>query len=137
MVDNLSKEARSKNMSKIKSNNTQPEIIVRKFLFQKGLRYRVNDKRYPGKPDIVLPKYKTVVFINGCFWHYHGCKRSNIPKTNTEYWQKKIHSNIVRDLKNYDKLRDMEWKIIVIWECELTKKKRTYTLEKLYNTIVN
>ncbi|EGO5970816.1 very short patch repair endonuclease [Enterococcus faecalis] len=90
MVDKISKEARSKNMSQIKSKNTKPELLVRKFLYNRGLRYRINNKRYPGKPDIVLLKYKTVVFVNGCSWHHHGCKNSNILKTNTEFWLKKL-----------------------------------------------
>ena len=98
MMDVHSKETRSYNMSRIRSKNTKPEEIVRKHLFSLGFRYRKNDKRYPGTPDIVLPKYKTVIFINGCFWHGHsGCKYFVVPKSNTEFWQNKIAANIARD----------------------------------------
>lgn len=137
MTDKISKEARSKNMSKIKSKGTKPELIVRSFLFGKGLRYRINDKRYPGKPDLLFPKYKTVVFVNGCFWHKHGCKRSTIPKTNTEYWLKKINGNVSRDDKTYETLTELGWTVIVVWECELNLKKRKETLEKLYLQILS
>lgn len=110
---------------------------VQDYLFSRGLRFRVNDKRYPGKPDIVLPKFKTVVFVNGCFWHYHGCKKSSIPATNSEFWEKKINGNILRDKKNYDELKKMGWKIIIVWECELSKKRKEEILNNLYESIVN
>jgi DNA mismatch endonuclease (patch repair protein) len=101
-MDDLTTEQRHVNMSHIQSKNTKPEMIVRKYLFSKGFRYRVNDKRYPGHPDIVLPKYKTVIFINGCFWHQHpNCKYASIPKTNKEYWIPKLQKNVERDKLNY------------------------------------
>lgn len=123
MADNHSKEIRSYNMSRIRSKNSKPEIVVRKYLFDKGFRYRLNDKRYPGKPDIVLPKYKTVIFINGCFWHKHDCSRFVWPQSNTEYWHTKILGNVERDKKNYKCLEESGWRVIVIWECEITKEK--------------
>lgn len=122
MADTVSKEKRSEIMSKIRGKETSIEVIVRKFLFSKGFRYRKNDRRYPGSPDIVLPKYKIVIFIQGCFWHGHsGCKLYRIPKTQTEFWENKINRNIERDKSNITKLHNMGWKVIVIWECELRK----------------
>ena len=106
-------------MSRIHSTNTKPEEYVRKFLFSEGFRYRKNDKRYPGKPDIVLPKFHTVVFVNGCFWHAHDCNEGHIPKSNSSYWEKKLQNNVARDQKNYDLLKKDGWRIIVVWECEL------------------
>ena len=120
-------------MSKIKSKDTISEIIVRKFLFSKGFRYRLYDKRYPGKPDIVLPKYKTIIFIHGCFWHGHkDCKRSKLPKTKEMFWREKILNNIERDKKNINELVENGWNVIVIWECELSNKtKQNNRLNKL------
>ena len=136
-MDNHSKETRSYNMSRIRSTNTKPEEIVRKYLFFKGLRYRKNDKRYAGKPDIVLPKYKTVIFVNGCFWHGHnGCRYFVMPKSNTDYWKKKIKRNIERDCDNVSILESQGWKVLVIWECELKKDKRQATLDTLFNDII-
>ena len=136
-MDNHSKEIRSYNMSKIRSTDSKPEVIVRKYLFSKGLRYRKNVKELPGKPDIVLPKYKTVVFINGCFWHGHqGCKYFVVPKTNTEYWTKKISRNIDRDNETYIILQELGWNVLVVWECELKKDKVVSTLEYLYYNIL-
>ena len=136
MADNHSKEVRSYNMSRIKSANTKPEEIVCKYLFSRGLRYRKNDKRYAGKPDIVLPKYKTLVFINGCFWHGHtGCLDFIIPKTNQEYWIPKIERNKERDKVNKDTLINDGWQVIFVWECELKKQRREQRLELLYNEI--
>ena len=119
MSDNLTPEKRSWNMSRIHSTNTKPEEYVRKFLFSEGFRYRKNDKRYPGKPDIVLPKFHTVVFVNGCFWHAHDCNEGHITKSNSSYWEKKLQNNVARDQKNYDLLKKDGWRIIVVWECEL------------------
>ncbi|HAE43867.1 MAG TPA: very short patch repair endonuclease [Clostridiales bacterium] len=122
MVDKLTAEKRSEIMSKIKGKNTTIEIKVRKYLFSKGFRYRKNGKRYPGTPDLVLPKYKTAVFINGCFWHGHeNCKLYRLPKSNVEFWQKKIERNQTNDLLNRTKLEEMGFQVIVIWECELRK----------------
>ena len=107
-------------MSKISGKETKPEIMVRKYLFSKGFRYRKNDKRYPGKPDIVLPKYKTVIFINGCFWHGHkNCSKSKLPDTNYEFWKTKIEANIKRDQENYDALEKQGWRVVIIWQCEI------------------
>ena len=119
-MDNRSKEARSRNMSNIPSTNTKPEETVRKYLFAHGFRYRKNVSKLPGKPDIVLPKYKTVIFVNGCFWHGHeGCKYFVQPKTNTDFWNAKFKYNQDRDARNYQKLRDLGWRIRIVWECEI------------------
>lgn len=135
-MDVHSKETRSYNMSRIRSKNTKPEEIVRKHLFSLGFRYRKNDKRYPGTPDIVLPKYKTVIFINGCFWHGHsGCKYFVVPKSNTEFWQNKIAANIARDDEKIAQLLRMNWKVITVWECELKPKQRSETLTRLVQQI--
>jgi len=120
MADVHTKEIRSYNMSRIRSKNTKPEMLVRKFLFSKGFRYRLHDKKLPGKPDIVLPKYKTVIFIHGCYWHGHsGCKYFVVPKTRTEWWLEKICGNINKDISTQSILSSKGWKIITIWECEL------------------
>lgn len=135
-MDNHDKETRSYNMSQIRSVNTKPEETVRKFLFSRGFRYRKNDRRFPGKPDIVLPKYRTVIFVNGCFWHGHnGCRYFVMPKSNTDYWKNKIERNIVRDRKNIELLKQQGWKVIVIWECQLKKGIRDDTLCKLEDKI--
>ena len=136
MADNHTKEVRSKNMSHIRSTNTKPEELVRKYLFSKGLRYRKNDKRYPGRPDIVLPKYKTFVFVNGCFWHQHpGCRYAVLPATNQDYWLPKLQRNMERDNANYEKLQQDGWRVITVWECRLKKPVRENTLENLYAQI--
>ncbi len=132
-----SKEVRSYNMSRIRSKDTKPEEIVRKFLFSKGFRYRKNDRRYPGCPDIVLPKYRTVVFINGCFWHCHeGCSDFVIPKSNQGYWVPKLEKNRKRDEENYAILRNSGWNVSIVWECELKKDIRDKRLEQLYTQIL-
>lgn len=137
MVDKHSKEIRSYNMSRIRSKDTKLEEIVRKYLFSRGLRYRKNDKRYPGNPDIVLPKYKTMIFINGCFWHMHeGCSKFVLPKTNTEYWIPKLKRNKQRDSINIKLLEKSGWRVLIIWECEITKDNREKRLETLYKEIV-
>jgi len=111
-------------MSKIRQEDTKPEIIVRRFLFSKGFRYRKNDLRYHGKPDIVLPKYNTVVFVHGCFWHGHkNCKSSKLPDTNKDFWKKKISRNVKRDRENIKELKDAGWNVIVIWQCEIKNEK--------------
>ena len=138
MVDKFSKEVRSYNMSRIRSKDTKPEILVRSYLFSKGLRFRKNDKRYPGSPDIVLPKYKTMVFVHGCFWHLHdGCRYARIPKSIVEYWEKKLYRNKERDEHNQKELEEMGWNVITVWECELKKDKREKTLENLYIQITS
>lgn len=122
MADNHSKEIRSKNMSHIRSKNSKPEETVRKYLFSHGFRYRKNVKKLPSCPDIVLKKYKSVIFVNGCFWHMHNCGRFVWPSSNKEYWRKKITRNVYRDIKNYSILKKLGWNIIIIWECELKKR---------------
>lgn len=136
MTDVHSKETRSYNMSQIKGKDTKPEVLVRKYLFSRGLRFRKNDKRYPGHPDIVLPKYRTIVFVHGCFWHFHeGCKYAVMPSTNTDFWKEKLMNNKARDQKIQRELEDAGWKVIVVWECQLKKDKRERTLEELYDSI--
>lgn len=131
-MDNRSKNARSKNMSHIPSKNTKPEETVRKYLFSQGFRYRKNVSSLPGKPDIVLPKYKTVVFVNGCFWHGHeGCKWFVPPKTNTDFWNKKFQYNIERDQRNYTKLEELGWRVLIVWECEIRHSDPHIALAKL------
>lgn len=134
MADIKSKEARSKNMSAIKGKNTKPEVIVRKYLFSQGLRYRKNVSKLPGKPDIVLTKYKTVVFINGCFWHLHNCKYFVWPKQNADFWKEKILGNVERDKKNYNSLIAEGWQVLIVWECQL-KQSREETLTTLLKDI--
>ena len=123
------------NMSHIRSQNTKPEEKVRKYLFSKGFRYRKNVRKLPGCPDIVLPKYKTVIFVNGCFWHKHDCPRFVWPSSNQEYWIPKITSNVERDERNYSMLRNEGWTVIIVWECELKKAVADARLEKLINEI--
>lgn len=131
MADNHSKEVRSMNMSRIRSTNSMPEEIVRKYLFSKGFRYRKNVKKLPGCPDIVLPKYKTVIFVNGCFWHKHDCPRFVWPSSNQEYWKPKILRNVERDKNNCRELSSKGWNVITIWECELKKKVFEATMERV------
>ncbi len=135
MADRISPEKRSWNMSQIKGKDTKPEIAVRKYLFSKGFRFRKNDKRYPGKPDIVLPKYRTVVFIHGCFWHRHaGCREATMPKTRTEFWENKFRQNVNNDIRHKMQLEDMGFKVIVVWECEIEKNFDT-TMENLISEL--
>lgn len=135
MADTHSKEVRRRNMQQIKSKNTKPEEIVRKYLFSKGFRYRKNVTTLPGKPDIVLPKYRTAVFVNGCFWHHHDCPRFHWPTSNTDYWIPKIKRNEERDVENRKKLEEAGWKVLTVWECELKKAVREQTLEQLADQI--
>lgn len=139
-MDIWDKEKRSQVMSKILSKNTKSELTLRKALFAKGFRYRVNDKKLPGKPDIVLPKYKTVIFVHGCFWHKHeACKYAYTPKSNTEFWIDKITSNVERDKTNTEKLSVAGWKVIIVWECEVRhtyKHDISALIDKLTNTIL-
>lgn len=109
-------------MSRIRGKDTKYEVEVRQYLFSKGFRFRKNDKRYPGKPDVVLPKYKTVIFVNGCFWHMHeNCKYFVWPKSNAEFWHSKLERNVANDRLHHQQLRDMGWNVIVLWECELKR----------------
>ncbi|MCW5909537.1 MAG: DNA mismatch endonuclease Vsr [Cyclobacteriaceae bacterium] len=136
MKDKFSKEKRSDIMSKIRKTDTKPELLVRKYLFSKGLRFRIYNKKLIGNPDIVLSKHKTVVFVNGCFWHAHkNCKLNRMPKSNTDYWIPKILKNVERDKRNKKELKKLGWNIFTIWECELRGKKREKTLTKLYRKI--
>ena len=125
-------------MSHVRGKDTKPEVMVRKFLFAQGFRYRLYRKDLPGKPDIVLPKYNTVIFINGCFWHGHsGCKYATIPKANHDFWLAKISGNIERDKTNYAKLFELGWKVVEIWQCELKPKFREQTLNNLLTELRN
>lgn len=136
MADVHTPEIRSYNMSMIKGKDTKPEIIVRKFLHSKGFRFRLHRKDLPGKPDIVLPKYRTVIFINGCFWHGHkNCKYFVVPKTRTNWWLNKINGNISNDKRKIRLLRNNHWKVAVLWECQLKPKKILRTLDKLNSKI--
>lgn len=126
------KEARSYNMSRIRSTDTSPEVTLRKYLFSRGLRYRKNVRSLPGTPDLVFPKYRTVVFVHGCFWHRHpGCRYATTPATNTEFWNQKFQDNIERDRKVVSELSDLGWNIITVWECELRNPVRTETCERV------
>lgn len=138
MADVHDRETRSFNMSQIKAKNTKPELIVRKFLFSQGFRFRLHDKKLPGKPDLVFPKYKTVLFIHGCFWHGHtGCRYYVVPKTRTEWWLNKITGNARKDSENISLLKKNGWNVVTIWECELRIEKREHTLKKLLKEFRN
>ncbi|WP_185218734.1 very short patch repair endonuclease [Sphingobacterium mizutaii] len=138
MADVHSKEVRSYNMSQVKGKDTKPELLVRRFLFSNGLRYRLYDKKLSGKPDIVLPKYKTVIFIHGCFWHGHeNCKYSTLPKTRTQFWSDKIEGNKQRDKNNIEQLINKGWNVLIVYGCELKKDKQELTLNKILNNIQN
>lgn len=135
-MDKLTPQQRHKNMVSIRSANTKPEVLVRKYLWRMGFRYRLNYNRLPGHPDIVLRKYRTCIFVNGCFWHGHeGCKYFVMPKTNTEFWEKKINRNRERDKEEQKRLAEMGWHVIVVWECELKPDKREKTLASLAFTL--
>lgn len=119
-MDVLTPEQRKKNMTAIKGRNTKPEMLVRRVLFARGFRFRIHRKELPGNPDIVLRKYKTVIFVNGCFWHRHeNCKYASTPAANAAFWQKKFRENVARDLRNCELLRKMGWNVVIIWECQL------------------
>lgn len=136
MADVHNKDTRSYNMSRIRSTNTKPEMLVRKFLHAQGFRYKLHDKTLPGKPDLVLPKYKTVIFIHGCFWHGHkGCKYYVVPKTRTDWWLQKINGNIINDIKSVKVLKKDGWKIITVWECDLKPAKLEKTLKAVSKKI--
>ena len=129
MTDRLTPAQRHKVMSHIRSRNTKPELKVRQWLWRHGYRYRLNVKSVPGKPDIVMRRYRTAIFVNGCFWHGHdGCDKFKIPQTNVEFWQNKINRNRERDQQNYQVLHDNGWQVIVVWECQLTPKRIEETM---------
>lgn len=135
-MDKLSAEQRHKNMAAIHSANTKPEIIVRKYLFSHGFRYRLNHKRLPGHPDVVMRKYRTCIFVNGCFWHGHeGCTYYRMPKSNVEFWTAKIERNRERDKKVQKELAEMGWHSITVWECGLKPNRREQTLRSLEYTL--
>ena len=133
MPDIFSKHKRSEIMSKVRSKNTKPEEIVGKYLFSHGLRYRKNVKKLPGSPDLVLRKYKVVIFVNGCFWHGHDCKKGVLPNTNKVFWEEKIRKNKHRDTNNYQKLTDLGWRVLIVWECEI--KNRELKESKLFELV--
>ena len=136
-MDVHDKTTRSYNMSQIKGKNTKPEEKVRKYLFSQGFRFRKNDKRLPGTPDIVLPRYRTVIFVNGCFWHGHsGCKYFVWPKSNADFWKSKIEKNIIRDRIKEEELHALGWRVIVVWECELKSERADESLEQLKRNIL-
>jgi DNA mismatch endonuclease (patch repair protein) len=138
MADVHDKLTRSYNMSCIRSKDTKPEMLVRKILFANGFRFRVHDKKLPGKPDIALKKYKTIIFIHGCFWHGHeGCKYFVVPKTRTEWWLNKINGNKNKDAESVTALKKQGWKIITVWECELKPEKKDQKLKVLIKEIQN
>ena len=125
-------------MSHIRSKDTKPEVLVRRFLFANGFRFRLHRKDLPGKPDIVLPKYKTAIFINGCFWHGHsGCKYATIPETNREFWLYEISGNVERDKITYSRLAKLGWNVIEIWQCQLKPKTKDITLQNLITELHN
>lgn len=135
-MDKLTKEQRHKCMSSIKGKDTKPELLVRKFLFKRGYRYRLNHPRLPGHPDLVMLKYRTVIFVNGCFWHGHeGCKYFVLPKSNIDFWKTKIERNKVRDIEVQKELAKMGWHCITIWECQLKPNIKDQTLESLDYTL--
>lgn len=138
MTDIFSKEKRSQVMARVKSNDTKPEMLVRRFLHARGFRYGLHNKKLPGSPDIVLRRYKTVIFVHGCYWHGHeGCKYSHLPQSNTEFWEAKILRNRERDAANVEALQAKGWNVIQIWECDLkTKDRRERTLAELANLLV-
>ncbi len=135
MADRMNKEQRHRCMSHIKGRDTKPELLVRRYLWRHGFRYRLYDKRLPGKPDIIMRKWKTVIFVNGCFWHGHECDKFRLPKSNTQFWRNKIDTNRNRDRLNNCKLRLLGFRVITIWECELSKARREKTLEALSFTL--
>ena len=138
MSDVHSPATRSYNMSQIKGKDTKPELLVRQYLHAQGLRYRLHDKALPGKPDLVLPKYKTIVFVHGCFWHKHeGCRYFVVPKTRTDFWLNKIGKNVVNDERQQAELAAAGWKVLTVWECELKPAVRDHTLIELFSTIVS
>ena len=135
-MDIFSKSKRSEIMSKVSGKDTKPEVLVRRFLFSKGFRYRKNVNGLQGKPDIVLPKYKTIIFVHGCFWHGHeNCEAARLPASNMEYWTKKISSNVIRDFQNIQLLKRSGWNVIVIWECELKMINKENRLNNLIREI--
>ena len=139
MTDVMTTEQRSRCMAAIKGKDTMPEMIVRKYLFSCGLRFRIQVRKLAGKPDIVLPKYKTVIFVDGCFWHGHeDCRYFRLPKSNVEFWKAKIERNVARDVCNEVALKALGWRVVRVWECELRNKvNREETLNRIYDSITS
>ncbi len=136
-MDTWTKDKRSEVMSKIPTKGTRPEIAFRKALFARGFRYRLNDKKLPGKPDVVLPRYNTVIFVHGCFWHGHdGCKNARIPKSNVEFWEDKILCNRERDKSNLAKLEKLGWNVLTVWECEVSKRRLNNTVNNVVEALL-
>lgn len=137
-MDHHDKKTRSYNMSRVRSKDTKPELLVRKYLFGRGFRYRLQDKRLPGKPDLVLKKYRTVIFVNGCFWHGHaGCPKAKLPDTRRDWWAEKIQTNTDRDRRNIAELEAAGWHVITVWQCELTAKRREQTLAAIAEELID
>jgi DNA mismatch endonuclease (patch repair protein) len=138
MADTVTQPKRSSIMKAVGNKNTKPEMIVRRYLHAQGFRFRIHSKKLSGTPDIVLAKYKYVIYINGCFWHGHeGCKKATVPKSNTDFWLNKLKRNKERDTVHANKLIDQGWKVITIWECELSNKQQLITLEKLKQDLID
>lgn len=137
-MDHCSKQKRSEIMSRVRQKNTKPESSVRKFLFSQGFRYRINVKKLPGSPDIVLPKYRVAIFVHGCFWHGHSCRAGHRPQSNTDYWLPKIAANIERDSRTTAELKELGWRVFVIWQCEISSAvKRNTRLTLLVEDILS
>ena len=130
-MDKLSPEKRSWNMSRIRSQNTKPELQLRKALHSKGFRYRLHDKKLPGSPDLVFPKHKAAIFVHGCFWHRHGCKQTTTPATREDFWKAKFKANVERDGKNIKEIEAAGWRVMIVWECELKKAEENDLFEKI------
>ncbi|MBP3127366.1 very short patch repair endonuclease [Thalassospira sp. ER-Se-21-Dark] len=129
-MDIVDSKTRSRMMSNIKGKNTKPEMVLRRALHQIGFRYVLHDKRLPGKPDMVFPKYRSVVFVHGCFWHQHqGCKNATMPSTRPDFWKNKLRGNVVRDRERIEELKYLGWRVLVVWECELSRNQFAYTVE--------
>ncbi len=136
MADVHEPETRSYNMSQISGKDTKPEMMVRKFLHGNGFRYRLHVKDLPGKPDLVLPKYNSVIFVHGCFWHAHeDCKYFKLPQTNTDFWKEKLYRNKERDESHIQELEEMGWNVVIVWECKLKSKPRSSIFKKLIESI--
>lgn len=130
-MDKLTPEQRSRTMRRIRSRDTKPEMLVRRFLYAQGFRYRVNVRTLPGKPDIALRKYGVAIFVHGCFWHGHECQHGRMPQTNTDFWRRKIERNMSRDAEVRERLRALGWRTMVVWECQLKPKCRQQTLTEV------
>lgn len=125
MADITDPATRSRMMAAIRSRDTKPEIALRRALHLRGFRFRLHDRQLPGSPDIVLPRYRSVFLVNGCFWHRHGCSNSRLPSTRAEFWQSKLDANVARDLRNQRELTRLGWRVAVVWECEVREAERT------------